>query len=63
MVFGKVNEEWNHTASLIASLVACHRDPKTDPPTVAQYHPYMPEPEPPRASPEILQQLGFRKVE
>lgn len=63
MAFGKVNEAWNHTASLIAALVSCHRDPKSDAPSVAQFHPYMAEPEPPRATPEILQSLGFKKVE
>ena len=43
--------------TLIASI---HSDPDSGrEPTVADYHPYMPEPELPVATPAILASLGF----
>lgn len=41
-------------------LASIHSDPdKGSPPTLATYHPYLPEPEIPEATPEVLQALGL----
>ena len=63
MAWGRVNESWNHTASLMAILAAIHCDPGSGrPPTAATFHPYMDEPPLPKASPDILRQFGFKPV-
>ncbi len=61
MAWGRVNEQWNHTASLIAALAACHTDAKSDPPTMAHFHPFLDDPAPPVATADVLQSIGFRK--
>ena len=45
----------------MALLAGIHFDPDSGglEPTVATYHPYMPEPELPTATPGILASLGF----
>lgn len=63
MAWGKSNEQWNHTASLMATLASIHADPdKGTPPTMATYHPFLEEPEPPPAPAGLLESLGFKKV-
>lgn len=60
MAFGRSNEQWNHTASLMALLATIHSDPKSgNKPSPADFHPFMPEPELPEATPELLRALGF----
>jgi hypothetical protein len=60
MAWGRSNENWNHTASLMTLLASIHSDPsKGSPPTLATYHPYLPEPEIPEATPEVLAALGI----
>ncbi len=40
MARARQHEQWNHTASLLALLANCHRDPKkTRPYRPAQFHP------------------------
>ena len=40
MAEGRQREAWNHTASLLALLANCHRDPKRSRAcTVADFHP------------------------
>jgi hypothetical protein len=65
MAWGRSNEQWNHTSSLMALIATIHSDPEAGtPPTAATYHPYLEEPtdELPRATPELLKSLGFRPV-
>lgn len=46
-----------HLMTLIATI---HSDPDSGrAPSVADYHPYMPEPEMPEATPEMLAAIGF----
>lgn len=60
MAWGRSNEHWNHTAQLMTLLASIHSDPdKGRMPTLADYHPYLPEPELPTATPGILASLGF----
>lgn len=60
MAWGRSNENWNHTASLMTLIASIHSDPdKGPPPTLATYHPYLPEPELPTATPDLLRSLGF----
>jgi hypothetical protein len=63
MAWGRSNEQWNHTSSLMALIATIHSDPeKGPPPAPANYHPYLPDPkfEIPKATPELLKSLGFR---
>lgn len=63
MAWGRVNENWNHTASVMAILAAIHSDPNSgSSATAATFHPYMDEPPPPKATPDLLRQLGFKPV-
>lgn len=65
MAWGRSNETWNHTSSLMALLATIHSDPEAgSPPTAATYHPYLDEPveELPVATPELLRSLGFKPV-
>lgn len=63
MAWGKANESWNHTASLMALLANIHGDPESGMrPTVATFHPFLPDPEPPQATPGILASIGFRPI-
>jgi len=58
MSWGKANERWNHTASLMAMLAAVHSDPDSNrPPAAADYHPYMDPPPIPEAPPGLLKSL------
>jgi hypothetical protein len=59
MAWGKSNEAWNRTASIMALLAGIHwdKDSGTPQPTVATYHPFMPEPELPTASPDVLRAI------
>lgn len=60
MAWGRSNEEWNRTAHLMTLIATIHSDPdKGRAPMVADYHPYLPEPELPVATPGILAALGF----
>ena len=60
MAWGRSNEAWNHTAHIMTLLANIHSDPDKGPmPTLATYHPYLPEPELPAATPDILRSLGF----
>lgn len=58
MAWGRANEAWNHTSSLMALTAAINSDPnKGAAPTPADYHPFM-DPAPlPEASPEMLRAL------
>lgn len=41
MVEGKRSSEWDHTASIMALLINCHRDPdKSKPANYEDFHPY-----------------------
>lgn len=58
MAYGKSNDHWNHTASLMAILAAIHSDPnKAKMPSPADFHPFMEPPELPQATPELLRSL------
>lgn len=59
MAWGRSNEQWNHTANLMTLIAAIHSDPDGRRPTLADYHPYLPEPEMPTATPEILKAIGL----
>lgn len=60
MAWGRSNERWNHTANLMTLIASIHSDPeKGRMPTLADYHPYLPEPEIPTATPDVLKALGF----
>lgn len=58
MAWGKANEAWNHTSSLMAMTAAVNSDPKSaHTPTAADFHPFM-DPAPlPEATPEMLRAL------
>jgi hypothetical protein len=61
MGLGRSNEQWNHTASVMALLATIHSDSgkgKTFSP--ADFHPYAPAPEVPQATPELLEAIGFK---
>lgn len=59
MAWGKSNETWNHTASLMTLLASIHCDPDSPRrPGIADYHPYMAKPEPPTVPPEVLASLA-----
>jgi hypothetical protein len=61
MAWGRTNETWNHTASIMAILAAIHCDPDSGrPATAATFHPYLDEPPLPKATPDILRSLGFK---
>lgn len=65
MAWGRSNEQWNHTSSIMALIATIHSDPESgSPPSPATYHPYLDEPteELPVATPELLRSLGFRPV-
>ncbi len=63
MAWGRSNETWNHTSSIMAMLAAIHSDPdKGRTPTYADFHPYADEPELPEATPDVLASIGFRPV-
>lgn len=58
MSWGKVNQQWNHTASFMAILAAINSDPsKGSPPSPADFHPFVDPPPLPQASPEFLASL------
>lgn len=62
MAWGRSNEQWNHTASLMWLIASIHSDPDaSQKPQVATYHPYMPEPELPTLPPTMLPDL-FRSL-
>lgn len=55
MAWGRSNEQWNHTASLMTMLASIHGDPDApQKPCLAMFHPYLPEPEMPTMSAESL---------
>lgn len=59
MSWGKSNEAWNHTASLMTLLASIHSDPDSGKkPCLADFHPYMVRPELPTAPPEFLASLA-----
>ena len=60
MAWGRSNEEWNRTAHLMTLIATIHSDPDSGrSPTLSDYHPYMPEPETPTATPEMLRAIGL----
>lgn len=62
MAWGRSNEQWNHTASLMALIAAIHSDPDKGPtPQPADFHPYLPATELPTATPDMLRALGLGK--
>lgn len=55
MAWGRSNEQWNHTASIMTLLASIHSDPDSNQrPTLATFHPYMEQPEIPAATPDVL---------
>ena len=63
MAWGKSNEQWNHTASLMTLLASLHSDPDSNQrPSLATFHPYMELPEIPEAPPELLAALFARSA-
>jgi hypothetical protein len=58
MAFGRANEAWNHTSSLMALLASIHSgaDRGRDP-SPADYHPFLDAPPIPEASPELIRSL------
>jgi hypothetical protein len=63
MAWGRSNEQWNHTASIMATLASIYGGSDGAPVTVATFHPYMRKPEPPKASGDVLAMYGFKPVE
>lgn len=62
MAWGRSNEQWNHTSSIMALIAAIHADPdKGSSPQPADFHPYLPAPELPQATPELMRSLGLGK--
>jgi len=62
MAWGRSNEQWNHTSSLMALIATIHSDPDNGPPPQpATFHPYLDDPELPTATPDLLASLGFMK--
>lgn len=58
MAWGRSNEEWTRMAHLMTLIATIHSDPDSGrAPTVADYHPYLPEPELPTASPDVLRAI------
>lgn len=58
MAWGRANEAWNHTSSLMAMTAAINTDPKSGSmPTPADYHPFMESAPLPEATPEMLRAL------
>lgn len=58
MAWGKANEAWNHTSSIMAMIAAANTDPKSGrTPAPADYHPYLEPPPMPEATPEMLKAL------
>lgn len=66
MAWGRTNEQWNHTSSLMALIAAIHSDPdKGSVPSAANFHPYLETPEAKVYSevpPEILRVLNARRA-
>lgn len=61
MAWGRSNEQWNHTASIMTLLASIHADPKGGKkPSLADYHPYLPEPEKATMPPELLAAIQAR---
>jgi hypothetical protein len=58
MSWGRSNERWNHTASLLWILASIHSDPDSaNKPQLGHYHPYLPEPKTPEMPPAMLASL------
>lgn len=58
MAWGRSNDHWNHTASIMALLAAIHSDPNSGKsPSPADYHPFLEPPPLPKATPELLRSL------
>jgi hypothetical protein len=51
--------EWDHTASLMALIANCHRDPKRSPIVPADFHPFAPKPQPVKVPLSFLRGLLF----
>ena len=61
MAWGRSNEQWNHTASIMTLLASIHSDPDAAmKPQLATYHPYLPEPELPQLPPSLIPDLFAR---
>lgn len=65
MAHGRQNDQWNHTADLMALLANCHRDPKQtrQPFRREQFHPRpkkAAKPKPVPAGIDLLKQLFVR---
>ncbi len=55
MAWGRSNERWNHTASLMWLLASIHADPNSGrKPQLGHYHPYLPQPQLPELPPGML---------
>ena len=60
MAEARQREQWNHTASLLALLANCHRDPKkTRPYKPAQFHPHG---RPRKPAPAATADIGLLKT-
>ena len=57
MSWGRSNNQWNHTASLMWLLASINCDPDGPRPQLAHYHPYLPTPVVPVMPPEMLANL------
>lgn len=61
MAEARCREAWAYTASRMALVANCHRDPRKRPTPYkpADFHPYLRQPEPParKASIEVLKQV------
>ncbi len=56
MAWGRSNERWNHTASLMWLLASIHSDPDSGrKPQLGHYHPYMPQPQLPEMPAGMLE--------
>jgi hypothetical protein len=66
MAWGRTNEQWNHTSSIMALFAAIHSDPdKGSPPSPATFHPYMEAPEErvySQVPPEVLRALNAQRA-
>jgi hypothetical protein len=67
MAWGKSNEQWNHTASLMGLLAQINADTSSGKaPTAYTFHPYLDEPaefvDSQPATAAFLKSIGFREV-
>ena len=64
MATGRQFETWNHTANIMALLATINSDPASGRQyTPSEFHPFADPPEIPEATPELLESLGFRRLQ